>query len=275
MNKNIKRKFVDINKILDLGAELADKGWNSEAKQQFLNAIELNPNISEAHDNLGTILVEEGNFVGALNEYLHALNLDPENPYAYYNIGSLLTYNSKEMALDFFYRALKLDPFFTDARLNLAFSLAETGKIEEAIENYKIVLNENPEDHLARYELATLYLDKKSYNKAINHLKTILSADPENFEALLGLGICYDSVGILTESEEILIKADEVKENNFFVNFHLARIYTKLKKFEKAAFKLEKAISIDRFSAQEWVESDVVLHMFKDQENLKKVLNLL
>ena len=56
----------------NLGTALGVQGQRSEAKQQFLTALRLNPDYYEAHFNLAQTLAEEGNATEARPHYQRA-----------------------------------------------------------------------------------------------------------------------------------------------------------------------------------------------------------
>ena len=62
--------------------------------------------------------------------------------------------------------ALKLDPSYTKARKTRAKALGESGNWEEAVREYKAVLESNPEDTALRKELRNAEVElKKSKRK--------------------------------------------------------------------------------------------------------------
>ena len=69
--------------------ELAAAGKLTEAREQFQNALKLNPGYPEGWNNLGTLSFHEGKLDEAKTKYLRALEEWPEYPDAHYNLALL------------------------------------------------------------------------------------------------------------------------------------------------------------------------------------------
>jgi len=115
------------------GIELADRGWLDEAVKEFQRAIELDPEAAHPHDNLSTVYAEQKRLGEALQEHLTALRLDPESATAHFNLASFLSAHATDLAVESFRTALALDPVFPDAQYNLGLTLADDGRVDEAL----------------------------------------------------------------------------------------------------------------------------------------------
>jgi tetratricopeptide (TPR) repeat protein len=92
-----------------------------EARAAYQRAIELDPNHSDAHVNLGRMLHEEGAPLAAQQHYRRALETDPSHPTAAFNLGvALEDLGRLNEARNAYLRALELDPDNADAHYNLA-----------------------------------------------------------------------------------------------------------------------------------------------------------
>lgn len=82
-----------------------------------------------------------------------------------------------------------------DYRLTLARSLAEQGKDVEAIREYKLYLESNPNDAQSYEELARIYHNQKKYKLAVIHYQLALKHEPERYSAQEGLALAYEQGG--------------------------------------------------------------------------------
>jgi Tfp pilus assembly protein PilF len=79
-------------------------------------AIQLNPNETLAHVNLGNLLDEIGKEDDAAIAYQEAIKIEPKNVHAHYNLGLVYAEQGKlKKANDEFTTVLKIDPEYEDA----------------------------------------------------------------------------------------------------------------------------------------------------------------
>ena len=68
-------------------------------------------------------------------------------------------------------RALELDPYHSDAHVNLGRLLQEAGEFDAAEEHYNHALTSEPDNVLAAFNLGTLFEDMGRVEDAINAYK--------------------------------------------------------------------------------------------------------
>jgi Flp pilus assembly protein TadD len=77
-----------------------DQDYNN-SELEFLKAIELCPNYSEAHANLGVVYMHMNALNKAERSLKEAVELDPNDPFALYNLTALYSLTNKlDLALD-------------------------------------------------------------------------------------------------------------------------------------------------------------------------------
>ncbi|WP_172793635.1 tetratricopeptide repeat protein [Candidatus Desulfofervidus auxilii] len=103
--------------------------------------------IAKTLNQQGEELFIKGDTKGALNAFLKAIEIDPNLAVAYNNLG-VLYWQAREVknALGHFKKALKLDPYDRNIILNCGKVLTDLGKIEDAKEVYSYYLKKNPND---------------------------------------------------------------------------------------------------------------------------------
>src|SRR5262249_26300200 len=72
------------------GVVLAKKGNYDDAVADFRKALEINPELGEAHFNLAGALLQKGETQAALESFRAALKLAPQWPEAHYQLGRTL-----------------------------------------------------------------------------------------------------------------------------------------------------------------------------------------
>jgi tetratricopeptide (TPR) repeat protein len=121
----------------DLGVDL-EAVSPEDAPAAYLRALELDPDHSDAHVNIGRLLQEAGEYEGSEEHYNQALEAEPDNVLAAFNLGTLFE---------------------------------DMGRIPDAIAAYKRASNLAD----AHYNLSRLYELVGEHAEALKHLKTYRS----------------------------------------------------------------------------------------------------
>jgi tetratricopeptide (TPR) repeat protein len=105
-----------------------------EARAAYHHALELNPNLVDAHVNLGRLYHVAGEHGKAEAHYRQATLLAPRDPTSHFNLGVLLEDLQRRSEAVYAYRqALMREPDYADAHYNLALLLERIGRKGEAI----------------------------------------------------------------------------------------------------------------------------------------------
>ena len=100
------------------------KGRFDEAIAQYQKALEIKPDVRQAHNNLGIVLAECGRVDEAIAHYRKALEIEPDYADAYNNLGIALANRGQlDEAIDDYRKALKIKPDYAEAHNNLAIAL--------------------------------------------------------------------------------------------------------------------------------------------------------
>ena len=102
------------------GAFLDKRGELDAAIAQYQRALEVDPNLADAHSELATALLTKGDSQKAEAHYLEAARLDPKRADIHSNLGTLLLNEGKtSQAIIQYEEALRIDPTLTEAAENL------------------------------------------------------------------------------------------------------------------------------------------------------------
>ena len=174
-----------------LGQALSSaKKW-PEADQAFTQALKLNPHFGQALVNWGNVLHEQGRNREAESAYRQAMQpeikeigafvalaalfkqehrLDdaerilhqaeqfaPDNAAVNYNLGTVLLNKGKvKESLPSLELASKIRPYHLKTRINLAIGLAQSGRLDAALKQLNYVLQLDPDNKQAHYNLEQL-----------------------------------------------------------------------------------------------------------------------
>jgi protein O-mannosyl-transferase len=144
-----------------LGQALVEKGERDLARQQFLFALERNPDNAQAHYNLGRLLADEGKLDEAIARYTQALRIDPAYAKANGSLGvALAQQGDVDRAIGYFILALRSDPESLEAHYNLGLAFGQKGNRIDAIQEFYEALRIDPTYTPARQNLDALLSHK-------------------------------------------------------------------------------------------------------------------
>ena len=119
----------------NMGVALKSQGKLDEAIEAYKKSILLKPSRAEAYNNLGNTLKEQGRLDQALKNYNKAISLKPDYAESYNNIGLILHYLDKSHeAAKTFNKSISLKPDFAEAHYNLSFTLLNSGRLKEGLD---------------------------------------------------------------------------------------------------------------------------------------------
>ena len=114
--------------------------------------IRLNPDLAEAHYNLGNASKANGQFEEAAAAYRQAIRLKPDYPEPQNNLGVVLIRGGRpDDAIAAFRQAIAINPHYADAYRNLGNAFKDIGRLEEAIIYYRKAIGIAPE-HADAYD---------------------------------------------------------------------------------------------------------------------------
>ena len=98
------------------GVSAVQLGRLDQAVLAFRNAININPNSADAHNNLGNVFIDQGKPEEAIKAFDEALTIKPDYAEAYYNKGNALQDQGMfEEALNAYQTALSYKPDYAEA----------------------------------------------------------------------------------------------------------------------------------------------------------------
>jgi tetratricopeptide (TPR) repeat protein len=129
--------------------------------------------------------------------------------------GDALYYQEKyDQAIQYYDKALAIDPNDTYALSSKGYALDGLGKYEEAIEYYDKALAIDPNDANALNGKGYALGNLGNYTEAVEYLDKALAIDPNDANALNGKGLSLDGLGNYTESIQYYDKALAIDPND-------------------------------------------------------------
>ncbi len=196
-------EFKDNKEIwLRIGNIYAELQYTDQAKEAFNNAIEIDEEYFEAFQALGELLYNMEFYDEAIKPLETASNAFPDDD---------------------------------DLQKKLAKCYHKTGKLESAIENYRQMVIDQPENKTAYMNLAGAYRETNQNSKALKVLNDLKTLDPMNAKVYLRLADVYIALEEFAKAIHNANKAIELDEELYESYRVLASIHQKIgyKKYEK------------------------------------------
>jgi tetratricopeptide (TPR) repeat protein len=143
----------------NLGVELAADGHKAEAITLYEQALRINSNYAEVHNNLAFELEKlPGRGWEALSHYEQALQIKPDYVTAHLNMAEFLARlpGREPEAIVHYEAALRLRPDDAAAHNNLAIIYAREGRFDDARKQWELALSLKPNDESIRGNLDRL-----------------------------------------------------------------------------------------------------------------------
>ncbi|TKB86194.1 MAG: tetratricopeptide repeat protein [Nitrospira sp.] len=142
------------------------------------------------HNDLGVAFVFKGDLGQAIDEFKHALRLQPNYFAAHLNLANtLLDVGRNDAAMVEFKEALRLKPDDPKTHNDLGVALKEMGNLEGAIAEFRTVLRHNPSDVNAHNNLGVTLKAMGDLDGAIAEYRTAASLQPNDVNAHFNLGL--------------------------------------------------------------------------------------
>ena len=202
---------------IDKAMALFKEGKYKESIDAFSLVLENEPDNADVYNNMGVAYSCEGDFDHAEKSYVRAIELDPELAQAYINLS------------DLYYKA---------GDLASALGTLQRGSYEL-------------EDNLTiAHLLARVYIEDQRWDDAIVELERVLDGEPENYDAYYDLGHVYFELGdyetAIDNFENVI--SYEQNQNNELLYYALAQAYEANNQIDKAISNYLKAIAVnDKF----------------------------
>ena len=162
-----------------------------DAETLYRDTLDKNPASWMAHNGLGNILMQDGDANAALPQYDSALRLRSNIPEPHLSRGLALARSNPprlEEAIEEDRTALRLNPAWAEAHVNLGNALGRLGRNEEAIAEYRTALRLKPNLPEAHNSLGNALARSGQPEDATRQYRAALRIDPAYIDAHVNLG---------------------------------------------------------------------------------------
>jgi len=156
----------------------------------MLNQIESHAkDFQRAYEVVGDFYFRSGDMTQALQQYKQGMAADPQHKTSYQKrmIEVLMRQNRRAEAADVAAAILKEDPRDADARGLQASLMLDRGEVQKAISELQAVVNQSPENFVARYNLGRAHEARAEWEQARQQFTEAIRERPDYLPARLAL----------------------------------------------------------------------------------------
>ncbi|HPX19542.1 MAG TPA: tetratricopeptide repeat protein [Deltaproteobacteria bacterium] len=267
----------------------------------FSRAIEVNDRNSLAYGNLADIYLQQGSYDHAFAHYTKALELNPRDSHIHHNFAvalldmeryseavshlriaaekfghdenlliglgtALAKQGDLPGALEWFDKALIVNPHNAQTHFKLAVVLGESGRTGDAAEHYREALRLEP-----NFEQAEKNLE---YTLAVHAYEHVLSLQPDSIQAMERLAIIHSQRGDLPRALYYLQEMLKRDPENPGIHYNLACLYARQGDMNGSLKWLAGAVE-KGFSDRGLLESDQDLENIRSTARYRELVNTL
>jgi serine/threonine-protein kinase len=172
-----------------------DWSWR-EAELHYRRALELNPNYATAHQWYAEVLISQGRFDEAIAEARRAIEIDPISVILRTTLSDTLYFARRyDEAIEQLRRTVEFEPGFVAARTDLGRALTQAGRYPEAIASFEAALRLSGSDSKASPALGFVYAVAGMTDKARVILKTIEEQRSVRYMSAHAIGVIHMALG--------------------------------------------------------------------------------
>ena len=202
--KIAKLKPNDLETRLLLGQLYGLNHDSAKAEEQFKLAQEIDPNSEEVVLSLARLYSEQGDFEKAAKA-LSDVPADDRSERMDFALAGLYDELKKpKEAVEAYKAVLEQNPDNADAKRGLARALTDAGQMDAAAKVYSQMLGTDPQDAQAMIHQADIQRQQGHYEEALATLKKAAALAPDDLQLEYNEALCYDALARYDDAENLL-----------------------------------------------------------------------
>jgi TolB-like protein/Flp pilus assembly protein TadD len=235
--------LADCYLILAQNGSLSPQEAYPKARAAAMRALELDDGLAEAHASLAYAkMISEWKWAAAEDGFRKAIELNPSCATAHQCYADCLTALGRhDEAISEMERAWELDPLSPMISTDVAWSLSYARQYDQAIEQYRMVLEREPSFLQAHWGLGLSYLKKFMFEEAVQTLKEAVSLSLASPITVATLGYAYALWGKRKEAQKLLRELKDMATRRYVPSYDIATLHWGLGEKDEAFAWLQKA----------------------------------
>ena len=162
---------------------------------------------------------------------------------SYYKTALTLYYlNRYEEAIDYYSKAIEINPLYEKAFINKGIILAKLMAFDEALYSFNMALEINDKSEISYFNIGIIYSRLERYEDALYYFN---KASELGYDyAYLNVAIVLEKIGKIEEAFEAYDKAVAINKSLEVIYLNKASLLINIKKYKEAIEYLDKSLSI-------------------------------
>lgn len=171
-------------------------------------------------------------------------------------------------AVNYFRKALKINPLFLESHQNLSALLWELGDKSTFLASYEAAFRTEPFNLPLRFAYVSALLRISQYQLAVEFLDQLPSEYNNNFEYFNLLGQALKGVGDVNGAIEAQEKAQTFSDVSIEVRLSFAETLLQAGHYDRAELLIENALKLDKENNHGWALLGIVWRLKKDPRHM-------
>ena len=224
------------------GAKALDAGDDDKAAALLEKAVQANPDLIMAREELGDLYKKKQDYQKASTDYEIAVKLDAYNYKIHYDLGLSYQFLDRlEDAVKAYLRALELEPNDLNSNMNLGLVYLALGRPEDALKQLQKAVEIDPHSSAAQCNLGIVLEANGQLTKAESAYRRAMELDPDQGAPMQDLGVNLIRQNRGSEALVVLLAAAK-KIDTPQIHKHLGDAYVLLHRDDEAMGQYEIAL---------------------------------
>ena len=211
----------------------------AEARTETIEQLKTHPGI-DGYNLLGIIESNQQDYPAAIDAFEHALRLNPRSTKTHNNLGNAYAAQKQwNLAEREFHAVLQVDPGNTDANYNLGVLLMMNGSAAQAIPHFQRVSTAQSQVNLVR-----AYLQAHRSADALRTANAIAEKSKGDVQVQFSLGVLLATEHQYAGAQRLLDRADALQPDNFDILFNLGQALLRSGQDARAELTLNRALKL-------------------------------
>ncbi len=223
------------------------EGKHAEALELAEQALAHDADLGEAHLCRGRALLALHRLEEAEASLERACDHLPKSPQPYLVLAEVyLAHSDFEGVIACLLEALRRDPADLAARLRLAYLYGETGRVAEALEQYRRVLERSPRNSEANRQMGLMLARSERYDEATKYLEQASQINPSDVQTSLLLGRLYARRRQFALAQEAFENVIHLRGDDAELRAELGALYQAQNREDLAIRELKRAVELEQ-----------------------------
>lgn len=256
--------------LVNIGRCYMDLGDNEKAEEAFIEAFKNEPYRVKGVEYYSSCLWQLKKQTELCKLAFDVIEYNQFSPEAWIALGNCFSLQrDNESALNFFHRAIQLEPRFSYAHCLKGHEYIYCDQYVKAKNCYELALKADQSNFHAWWGLGNVALKQEKYERALDYFHKASNLNNKNSVVHSYIGIVLEKMEKNSEALAAFKKSEELNPKTLMNRFHKAQIYYKMGDYSNALIELEKLINLSPKESQVYV---MIGNVYKRLGNPDKAL---